>query len=580
MITDIEFIKLHNKQIIDFTISKDLKNIAYVYGNFDLPHILYSNDIRNREIHILDIEKGVDTIKFIGLDQHAPSWSNDGKNLAFLSLLNKKTQLSIYNFEVDKIIFSTSLQYNTENAFYGVKSKDLLWSKDDGLLIIPYFENGKNYYTKSNCFSKSILVIDLRNFTIKQHLSLKFDYRIYDIIDSNSIVYSNDRHLFLYDIITDESIQTKRSGHDIIKFIKGVLFYIDVINNTVIFGVNEEVIIEKYIEGDLIKPIEISNDGLFAIFVVYKKMSVFLIKIKSSGEFIYLSKENELTFYSDSFAEPKIINDKVIFVKSSNKIYFEFFESNKQISFFNNTIIDKLDIEIITKKYKSGENIIETVILFPENYNNNKHYPALIYIHGGPNTFETMTIDNLISARGKSVAIELCQEGFIVALPNYRGTKGYGYKHLEKVPSYSMDYADYVFEDIMNCKEMLVQKYNVDKNKVGLYGSSFGAQITGWIITNNKNFYAAAGIIGVRYDDEKYSVETKVESIDCPFLIIETGMAEGRFHIGENLYNKLLSHNKITEYYIYSNAFHNGGWNDDYKLDYIKRITTFFKKYL
>ena len=577
MISDLDLINLHNRQIVDFSVSKDLKHIAYVYGNLDLTHSLYMNDIKSREIHFFNIEKGIDLFAFKGMDQHSPSWSNDGKNIAFLNLKDNKTQISIYNFNDRKILFSSALQYNSDNAFYGVRSKDILWSMDDRFLFIPYYENGRNHYNHPKECIKSVLILDVEKLAFNNQLKLESAYKIYGILDNN-IIYYKDNHLFKHDINSNETLQTKMKGHDVIKIIKDDLYYIDVNNNTVIFGMNNENIVETHIDGDLIKPIDISDDGTFSIFVLFSKMSVFLVKLMSTGKIIYLSKEYEVTFNNESHAEPKIINNKIIYVKSSYKLHNELFINDKQISFFNKEILNKLDIEITTDTYFSDYTMIETTILLPKNYRSKEKYPSLIYVHGGPNTYETMTIQNLISARGQSIAIKLCQEGFIIAMPNYRGTKGYGYKHLEKVPRFSMEFSNYVLEDIMNCRDLLLQKYSI--NNIGLYGSSFGALITGWIISNNNVFNAAAGIIGVSYDDDNYSVESRVENIQCPILIIETGMAEGRFKVGKKLHDKLLSHSKNVEYFIYQSAFHNGGWNDGYKTDYIQRLTNFFNKYL
>jgi len=584
MIELVDFIKLHNRQITDFSISYDSKKIAYVYGNLDLPHSLYAYDIKQRQIRLFDVENSRDYMTFKGLDQHSPSWSHDGSKLAYLSLYNNKAQINIYDFKRNETTYSSQLEYQTMNAFDGVLSKDIFWSSDDRFIVAPYYEFGrKNIYNNSVDFIQSLFILDTHSYSFKICLQLDSEYKIYDITDSK-IFYGINNKLFLYDINSSKSEDIKRKEHLINKIHGENFLFADVSENTILFGINDKVISEVEIEGDLINPVDVSNDGSFALFTVNRRMSVYLIKLMDNGQVVYLSDENEVTYIKNHHTEPKHINNLVFFLKSSIKLHNEFFISNgaktKQITDFNSSIIDKLDIKVIVDQYKSKDCYIETTILLPSNFDLNKKYPALIFIHGGPNIYETMSVQSLISSRAESIAIQLCQEGFIIAIPNYRGTKGYGSKHMEKVPYFSMKFADHTFEDIINCKSMLIQKYSANDKKIGLYGTSYGAQITGWTVSKVNDFYAAAGVVAVSYDESDYSIISKVNNIQCPFLIVETGMAEGRYQVGKALYNKLIEHDKQTEYYIYPNAFHNGGWNDKYKIDYIHKLVSFFKKYI
>lgn len=175
-------------------------------------------------------------------------------------------------------------------------------------------------------------------------------------------------------------------NHEVIRFVKRDGLFADVDINRIYCGRNDQVIAESLIDGEQIKAIDIAYDGHYAIFVVYKKMSVFLVKLMKTGDVLYLSKENEVVYHKDSHAGPKCTKKGVFFVKSSSKIHHEFFmfenEEVNQVSNFNTSIVSNIQVDIKADEFESGGSIIETPSLLPKNYNKKGKYPLLIYIHG------------------------------------------------------------------------------------------------------------------------------------------------------------------------------------------------------
>ena len=634
MISIDSIIELHNRQIMDFAISSDEKQIAYVYGNLDNPHNCYSNDIMDREIRLFDIISSKNSILVSkGIDAHSPAWSNDNKKIAFFALNNNRMQIFVYDLE--KITFScvTDMEYSCPNAFDGCFSNArLFWTKDDKYLATSFLQEGSMYYLKyilpilkseneifyesnlklenlngyTDQYKQSILIINTETNEVSILKTSQNKFMMYGFMDNNSIIYGEYGKLFSHDIITDKMHPLNLCDRQAIKISNGDILYAGVNNNRLFWGKNDIEIATTEYNADLIKAFDVSSNETFAIYAIYEKMSVKLLKLFFDGEFIILSNDNDCIYDSGVQAAPRILpNDEIIYILSNEKTLHEFYmvddkNNNKQISNFNR-FIENSGVTINVLPYFSDGYKIETTILLPPGYDKSKRYPALIYLHGGPNIFENMTFSNLISARGQSAAISLCQEGFIVALPNYRGTLGYGKNHIEKVPHNAMEFIETPFADVAACKMFLIENYCVDEKHIGIYGSSYGAHITGWSITHSNVFYAAACVIGIEYDvefinkqasksedfwvkkDSKFSelsIINYISNISCPILIIETGQAEGKKYSGKVFYNALCAYKKNAERVLYPDAFHNGGWTDEYKSDYIKRLIEFFKFHL
>ncbi len=626
-----QIIELHNRQIIDYAISHDNNLIAYVYGNHDMLNSLYSNDIMDREIGLLDCNNSRHySILPKGIDAHSPFWSHDNKKIAFLALYNGKTQVFIYDLTGSSYSNITDIKYDCPNAFDGCfKNARLFWSPDDKYIVTSFLPYGSEYYlsctlpivkSESEIFhessensgdysgfienyKQSILIINSATGEIIQSELLKKKFILRGLINKDTVIYSQNGKLYKFNITNNLITTLNYDDMPVIKLSGEKVLYAGVNGKKIFFGVNNEEIANTEIEADYIKAVDVSSNGSFAVFVFNKKMTVHLLKINSSGKIDILTNEYDYVFDGQVQAAPTILNnDDILFLLSNTTTHHEFYKiSNAEktkILFFNDEILRKTEIACLIKSFKNEEDDIETILLLPPKYKKHVRYPALIYLHGGPNVFENATISNMIDARGRSAAYALCQEGFVVAMPNYRGTLGYGKKHTENIPNASMEYIEYPFEDTLACRDFLINEYNVDPNRIGIYGSSFGAQITGWSITHSNNFYAAACIVGVEYDlefwyklaskserywvekDEKftrYSIVNYISNISCPVLIVETGQAEGKKYTGKVFYNALCAYKKKAERVIYPNAFHNGGWTDEYKADYIYRLINFFK---
>jgi dipeptidyl aminopeptidase/acylaminoacyl peptidase len=119
-------------------------------------------------------------------------------------------------------------------------------------------------------------------------------------------------------------------------------------------------------------------------------------------------------------------------------------------------------------------------VLLPKEYNENKKYPAILDIHGGPKT-----------VYGEVYYHEMqvwANNGYIVMFCNPRGSDGKGNDFSDIRGKYgTIDY-----EDIMDFVDLTIESYSVDKARLGVTGGSYGGFMTNWIIGHTHRFTCAA----------------------------------------------------------------------------------------
>ena len=153
-----------------------------------------------------------------------------------------------------------------------------------------------------------------------------------------------------------------------------------------------------------------------------------------------------------------------------------------QLSFFNEDILKEKSLSIPERvSFKTNNEFeIEGWVLKPINYDENKKYPAILDIHGGPKT-----------AYGEIFFNEMqvwANMGYFVFFCNPRGSEGKGNAFADIRGIYgTIDY-----EDIIKFTDIVLEKYtNIDKNRLGVTGGSYGGFMVNWIIGHTDKFRCA-----------------------------------------------------------------------------------------
>lgn len=250
--------------------------------------------------------------------------------------------------------------------------------------------------------------------------------------------------------------------------------------------------------------------------------------------------------------------------------------------------------------YKSTDGLNISAILYkPLNYATGKHYPAVLWIHGGPEGQDTLGWNPW--------ALYLAQHGYVVLTPNYRGGSGYG----EKFRNLNVeDSGGGEVDDVAQGAEYLISQGLADPARIGIGGGSHGGTMVAYEVTKRPNLWHAAlelyGVVdrasyvqrtnrtsAVRWiakmggtPDQKPAVYRKadilpdVPKITAPLLIMQ-GQNDPQVPPYESVQfvDALKKAKKPYLYYTFPNELH-GFSQRDHRIEAWKREIAFLNAYL
>jgi dipeptidyl aminopeptidase/acylaminoacyl peptidase len=182
--------------------------------------------------------------------------------------------------------------------------------------------------------------------------------------------------------------------------------------------------------------------------------------------------------------------------------------------------------------------------------NATKKYPLVFWAHGGPqgafmNSWSFRWNPELWAAKG-----------YVLALPNPRGSTGFGQKFVDEI---SRDWGGKVYVDLMNGLDYMEQLPYVDTSRMAAAGASFGGYMMDWfeghtdkfktIITHDGvyNFNSMYGVTEETWFDEwehgipwetpdydKFSPHKYAANFKTPALIIHSEL-DYRVPVGEGM---------------------------------------------
>lgn len=135
---------------------------------------------------------------------------------------------------------------------------------------------------------------------------------------------------------------------------------------------------------------------------------------------------------------------------------------------------------------KTEEHWIKTVdgqdmlvwLIYPYDYDSTKTYPALLFCEGGPQTM----VSQFWSTRWNFEVMS--GAGYFVIAPNRRGVPGFGTAWCEEI---SGDYGGLCMKDYMTATDYFAQMPQIDAERIGACGASFGGYSIYWLAGHNEN---------------------------------------------------------------------------------------------
>jgi dipeptidyl aminopeptidase/acylaminoacyl peptidase len=229
----------------------------------------------------------------------------------------------------------------------------------------------------------------------------------------------------------------------------------------------------------------------------------------------------------------------------------------------------------------------------PANYDKSVKHPAVLFVHGAgytqnvheswPYYFREQMFHNL-----------LLQKGYVVLDMDYRASEGYG-RDWRTAIYRQMGHPE--LEDLLDGKQWLVDNYNVDPKRIGMYGGSYGGFMTLMALFRAPGEFAAGAALRPVTDWTQYNHEYSSNILNDPqidpiaytrsspiefadglkdSLLICHGVIDDNvlFEDSMRLYQRLIELHKdnftLSPYPLDRHGFANAdSWLDEYKRIYL-----------
>ncbi|MFB0565724.1 MAG: prolyl oligopeptidase family serine peptidase [Candidatus Aminicenantaceae bacterium] len=511
---------LNLKRLSDPQISPTGDWVSFVVTKFE------ENQKTNSEIWI--VSRDGRTLKQItvnpGPDQ-APRWSSDGKTVAFLSRRDKDENSQIYFYslkdgEVEKVTDEKS------------SISDLKWSPDSKMIAflmrdprskeeIERRKRGNDAFIVDQDYKHTrlwILDIDRK----KTGLLTNQDMTIWNFNwspDSKKIIVlaspiptaegnEYQSHLGLIHVQSGEEIilcrKTNAQASPSFSFDGKWIAYMGPV------GTFKERGIVRVIPSDGGEPVELlknydgnvwdvtwhpRNNTLLAAVARGTRCALLAVNLKEEirtlfdmdhsiipywGNYLSVSSDGNYVAYlnekTDSPGETWISNLDGTFTKKLTSIN----------SYLKEVKLGK--IEAVRWQNPKDSSDVEGVVVKPVNFDLDKRFPLIVWLHGGP------AYNWGLGIQVSNWAQLFASQGYMVFLPNFRGSSGYG---MAWMMANVQNWGEGPMSDVMSGVDHLIEKGWVDKDRLFVGGGSYGGYLTSWIITHTDRFKAAFVRAGV-----------------------------------------------------------------------------------
>ncbi|HTJ23193.1 MAG TPA: DPP IV N-terminal domain-containing protein [Gemmatimonadaceae bacterium] len=139
-------------------------------------------------------------------------------------------------------------------------------------------------------------------------------------------------------------------------------------------------------------------------------------------------------------------------------------------------------VELYTYQTSDGQTTLHGSISYPSNFDPGKKYPVLVGVYGGPG------VQNGVSERF-TMPSPLSEYGFIVVGVEARTNPGMGRKALDAV---YLKLGQTEIDDMADGVRALWSRPYIDKNRVGIFGTSYGGYTSVMEILRHPDVFAAA----------------------------------------------------------------------------------------
>jgi dipeptidyl-peptidase-4 len=243
----------------------------------------------------------------------------------------------------------------------------------------------------------------------------------------------------------------------------------------------------------------------------------------------------------------------------------------------------------VIKTEKGNE--LNAWMIKPKNFDANKKYPVLMYQYSGPGSQE---VANKWNSYNDYWFMMLAQEGYVVVCVDGRGT---GFKGAAFKKCTYKELGKYEVEDQIDAAKVLGTYSYVDKNRIGIFGWSFGGFMASNCLFQGADVFktaiAVAPVTSWRYYDSVYTERymqtpqenasgydnnspiNHVNKLKGNFLLVH-GTADDNVHVQNSMemIEALIQANKQFDWAIYPDKNH-GIYGGKTRLQLYTKMTNF-----
>jgi dipeptidyl aminopeptidase/acylaminoacyl peptidase len=190
--------------------------------------------------------------------------------------------------------------------------------------------------------------------------------------------------------------------------------------------------------------------------------------------------------------------EKIIYTMQSGSQPVEIYRGSARggpgvpLTHLNDAVLNSYQLTPLEEfKVEGAENTtVHGFIVKPPNFDARRKYPVLMLIHGGPQGAWGQDWSYRWNAQVFAGA------GYVVVMPNPRGSTGYGQKFIDEING---DWGGRAFDDIMAAADHVATIPYADISRMSAAGASYGGYMIDWILGHTQRFKALVSHDGV-YD--------------------------------------------------------------------------------
>ena len=294
-------------------------------------------------------------------------------------------------------------------------------------------------------------------------------------------------------------------------------------------------------------------------------------------------------YFSDNYSSLNI--PRIVAVGSTDgKIYREVFCAENPSKDFNFSTIELGSVKSADGKYNNHYRLIK-----PLDFDENKKYPVILYVYGGPHS---QMVTNSFQAQLRRWEMYMAQRDYVVFVMDNRGTLNQGAEYEKAI---HRQCGKVEIEDQMAGLQWLLSHKWADRERVGVHGWSYGGFMTISLMTHYPEVFKV-GVAGgpvidwkwyeVMYGERYMETEaTNPEGFAATSLITQVKNLKGKLLICQGAIDDVvvwqhslsfidacIDNGVAVDYFPYPRSQHNvrGKW----RVHLMQKVTDYFENYL